>query len=226
MSRFACLSLVCCLACTGGPTDSRSSSNTPLPDFTDHLGNDIQIRSGFAATYDDGGQTARYVVLTNMTDGCASLSWWLDRESELSERFLADPFDEAGFIEALDNTTAVWADEMSTATPWYVLIDVGVQNEGIEVVLPGATRSSEWGDAVFWGTALSLLAPTYSSTADGASRTWGSDGYEASNNAGTGAFWFQDGGAQGSLQSTFETEELAQFDVAVDFDVPACPLVF
>jgi hypothetical protein len=217
LSSFLVLAVAC-----GSTTDSVSEAGSTL---VDHEGQTITIRSGFTDTYEYEGDTLRVVVLTNMMDGCASLNWWDQREESLSDLFFSDPFDEAGFEEAIDNTGSVFADEMSTDSPWYAVLDVGVQSSDTEHELEGATPSSEWGDPVFWGWAVSMTAPTFESeqtTGGGFSRTWGPDGYEADSTGGQLTVTFDGDGARGSIDTTFETDTLAQFDILMDFDVPAC----
>lgn len=206
------------IACTGADPDEPAT-------LMDHEGVTVTLRSGFTDQVETKRGSQSLVVLSNMDDACASLAWWSLREEALLKLFLADPFDEGGFLEAIANTQAVWTEQMSTARPWYTVVLLPEPEMGVEQAIAGATRSSRKDDAVFWANAYTVPAPEYdatTTTGGNSSRSFGPDGYEAASSGGEVTVTVDEEGARGRLDTRFETDALDQFEVDVPFDVPLC----
>lgn len=222
LSSLLVTGVVLSAACSSNTDDDADADGGGFGTVVDQDGDTITIKSGFVDRYQGSGGTRQYVVLTNMDDGCAALTWWAYREQQLSDLFFDDDPD---FAEAIENTGDDLASEMSTDSPWWVGIDLSV-DEGEEVEVLGARDGDDYdAGGIFWSTAIAMERPTYTSetTTGGSSlRTWGTTRYEADSFGGELNITVDDEGARGRIQAPYQTDELDTFDVDLAFDVPVC----
>jgi hypothetical protein len=228
MERFvACSLLLLGVACASSAADLDAhdgleplEASAGTAELVDHTGATVTIRSGFVSSYLDQGEERWSLVLGNMDDSCASLTWWAQRDQQLTQMFFDDDPD---FEGALQHTVDDFEAQMSTERPWFVEIDLVAQGDGM-VTVPGA-RDEGFRDDVFFAYAVAMEPPTYEEEvdADGSVlRTFGATRYEAKSWGGELRIRLDDEGARGEVATGFELGEVDGFELSLPFDVPVC----
>lgn len=197
-------------------TGAVDSDSTTTGVIVDHEGYEFPILDGIAYELEIDGTNYLGIRLSNVPDACTSLTWLMRRDNDLSRMFRREPFDEDAFVEAIDNSRDSWDERIGVDLLMQLIVEIEVP--------PRDTPQSYELNTDAWAVARAGGPFEYTSNEDGTSRSFGmSGGYEAVTSTGDLDFTLTSTGVTGTVSGTIQTDELAEFDIDLSFDVEMCP---